>query len=260
MPRATKPAVSPTSARTARPSRASTSKRVSYQEQDGDDAMDVDRQSDGEKDRDELEEGGDGQQDGSSGEPVVHKLARIMEASHPSLPLRRLSRPRPHDPADPASSRHLQKYEKSTIKPTEQRLASAQRDLRQIVDKGKREADSSVHKLLERNTVLVNAAHLDRLKPLTARPTADYESASSVLELQAQCLAAAVEASVAQGLKPEGAEDWLAVDARSRSAHRTLKKARESKRVLLDELNELDHESSQRGESMRQHFVEIALA
>lgn len=163
--------------------------------------------------------------------------------------------------------------------------------------------------------MLVNAAHLDRLKPLTARPTADYESASSVLELQAQCLAAAVEASVAQGLKPEGAEDWLAgaqqarassslfpsssrrhvvdssapkVDARSRSAHRTLKKARESKRVLLDELNELDHvrppipspprvlpvartltlcafpprpqESSQRGESMRQHFVEIALA
>lgn len=50
----------------------------------------------------------------------------------------------------------MQKYEKSTIKPTEQRLASAQRDLRQIVDKGKREADSSIHKLLERKCVLLS--------------------------------------------------------------------------------------------------------
>jgi len=69
MSRATKPAASPTSARTSRPSRASTSKRVSYQEQDGEEGMDVGRQEDGDDDDEQLEDGGDGQQDGSSGEP-----------------------------------------------------------------------------------------------------------------------------------------------------------------------------------------------
>ncbi|GAA5931270.1 hypothetical protein JCM3775_004979 [Rhodotorula graminis] len=236
MSRPTKPAVSPTSARTSRPSRASTSKRVSYQEQDGDEGMAVDRQSDGDEDGDDLEDAGDGQQDGSSGEPVVHKLARIME-----------------------------KYEKSTIKPTEQRLASAQRDLRQIVDKGKREADSSVHKQLERNTALVNAAHLDRPKSLVTRSSADHESALLAVELQEQCLATAIEVSIMQGFKPDGAKDWLvaaqqALEARPRAARRTLKRTRESKRGLLDELHELDQDSAQQGESMRQHFVEIALA
>ncbi|GAA5851283.1 hypothetical protein JCM9279_001091 [Rhodotorula babjevae] len=157
------------------------------------------------------------------------------------------------------------KYEKSTIKPTEQRLAHAQRDLRQIVDKGKREADSSIHKQLERNTALVNAAHLDRAKSLTMRSTTDYEMALSVVEQQEQNLAAVIQASITQGLRPPGAKESFAVaqqalELRPRTAHRTLKKARESKRVLLDELYELDHELAQQGESMRQHFVEIAMA